>query len=410
MVAMGGIDLLHPGLVPFMLESGFTMEDMEVTKSRTICGSSQVMAYGSRGTEIECRARRAERDGLRLLARDLYLRATVLYARAHYHVAADNEIKRAYVGRMVECFEHVIEHNPSPIERVKIDVNGMTIYGILHLPARGTGKVPAVVLLPGADTIKEFWTAPSLRYFQERGMATLAIDGPGQGETRSHGVTAQDMPYPLAGLAAVSYLQSRPEIDADRIGVSGFSWGSINGLLIASVEPRVKAVAVAMQGLARHPEGINLLDFAQPHFITNFRYMFGMKDEAEIRATLGSMVQGNTVPDAASHVQCPFFLLSGEYDEVAGPLDELLRVWDLISMPKELWIYENQFHPLGPVWSEVQAAMADWLLNRLNNVPVKAKDIRRYLRSDGTMVEGDGKPLWRSPDRLLAAKQDITLP
>jgi dienelactone hydrolase len=44
-------------------------------------------------------------------------------------------------------------------------------------------------------------------------------------------------------LKAVSYLESRPEVDKDRIGMGGSSWGGFFTTLMVRVDPRLKAGA-----------------------------------------------------------------------------------------------------------------------------------------------------------------------
>ena len=58
---------------------------------------------------------------------------------------------------------------------------GITMAANLRRPA-GAARPPLVVLLPGLDSTKEEFFAWG-NVFLTRGMATLSLDGPGQGET-----------------------------------------------------------------------------------------------------------------------------------------------------------------------------------------------------------------------------------
>lgn len=49
----------------------------------------------------------------------------------------------------------------------------------------------------------------------------------------------------IAALKAVTFLQSRPEVDPDRIGMCGNSWGGFYSTLMAGVDPRLKACAAS---------------------------------------------------------------------------------------------------------------------------------------------------------------------
>ena len=116
----------------------------------------------------------------------------------------------------------------------------LTIKGKLSIPSRADDrrgcaaargrKLPAVVILHGSsgvDARGDFYQAA----LNEAGIATLQID-----MWEARGVTsAADRPkapiltYPDA-FSALAFLAARPEIDAQRIGVLGFSWGGVMSL------------------------------------------------------------------------------------------------------------------------------------------------------------------------------------
>lgn len=49
----------------------------------------------------------------------------------------------------------------------------------------------------------------------------------------------------IAALKAVTFLQSRPEVDPERIGMCGNSWGGFFSTLMAGIDPRLKACAAS---------------------------------------------------------------------------------------------------------------------------------------------------------------------
>jgi 2,6-dihydroxypseudooxynicotine hydrolase len=83
-------------------------------------------------------------------------------------------------------------------------------------------RPPLVLLLPGLDSTKEeffYWED----VFLKRGMATLSLDGPGQGET---GYTTHIRPdYEKAVTAVLDALEGRTDLDLKRIGAVGVSMG-----------------------------------------------------------------------------------------------------------------------------------------------------------------------------------------
>ena len=66
-------------------------------------------------------------------------------------------------------------------ERIEVPLDGGRVVGNLRRPA-GEERPPLVLLMPGLDSTKEeFFRLENV--FLDRGMATLSIDGPGQGES-----------------------------------------------------------------------------------------------------------------------------------------------------------------------------------------------------------------------------------
>lgn len=109
----------------------------------------------------------------------------------------------------------------------------------------GARPHPAVVLFHGSGAQKrDLFTA---RWFAEQGLAALAYDKRGVGESTGNFRTVPFMELCDDGLAAIDYLKSRKEIDAKRIGVWGLSQGGWLGPLAASRSPEVSFV-IAVSG------------------------------------------------------------------------------------------------------------------------------------------------------------------
>jgi hypothetical protein len=83
-----------------------------------------------------------------------------------------------------------------------------------------------VIAIPGMDSFKEALVALSNDRWLSRGIAVLSIDGPGQYESPLLGVYVSMQNWIDAGPVLVDWLSGRPEIDAEKIGVVGSSFGS----------------------------------------------------------------------------------------------------------------------------------------------------------------------------------------
>ena len=116
--------------------------------------------------------------------------------------------------------------------------------GTLVLP-EGTGKHPAVVLFHGSGPQKrDLFTA---RWFAGEGIAALAYDKRGVGESTGDFRKVPFLDLCGDGLAGAEYLKTRAEIDAKRIGVWGLSQGGWLGPLAGSRSADV-AWVIAVSG------------------------------------------------------------------------------------------------------------------------------------------------------------------
>jgi dienelactone hydrolase len=109
----------------------------------------------------------------------------------------------------------------------------LTIGGQLRMPANEGEAIPAVVILHGSAGL-DSRGALYARALNDAGIATLEIDMWG---ARGIAGGGQRPPLPTFTLpdafGALNYLANTPRIDAQRIGVLGFSWGGVMSLLSA---------------------------------------------------------------------------------------------------------------------------------------------------------------------------------
>lgn len=129
-------------------------------------------------------ARRAQDRGHLITARENYFAASTLYGIASwpYH-EDDNQENISCHAKKTACYDEFIKHAPHRIERVEIPFEGNSLAGILHLPPNTGKKSPCVLAFSGMDALKEYLVPVYGSKFLERGMAVLALDGPGQGDS-----------------------------------------------------------------------------------------------------------------------------------------------------------------------------------------------------------------------------------
>jgi dipeptidyl aminopeptidase/acylaminoacyl peptidase len=82
------------------------------------------------------------------------------------------------------------------------------------------------------DSFKESLVFLSNDRWLSRGVAVLAIDGPGQYESPLLGLYVSMQNWMQTGPALVDWLLKRPEIDPKKIGLTGGSFGSFLALFL----------------------------------------------------------------------------------------------------------------------------------------------------------------------------------
>lgn len=149
---------------------------------------------------------------------------------------------------------------------------GLRVPAILYRPKQPRGKIPALIVVNGHGGDKYSWYAfYSGILYARGGAAVLTFDPIGEGErhrerrsgTRAHDqkLEPRELAQRMGGLLvtdvmqAVSYLQSRPEVDPHRIGAMGYSLGSFIVALTGAVDPRLRACVLTGGGNLDGPDG-----------------------------------------------------------------------------------------------------------------------------------------------------------
>jgi cephalosporin-C deacetylase-like acetyl esterase len=347
------------------------------------------------GASKERIARAADEAGHSHTAIGLYYEAIEDYRHGQHAIFEDDNREKIFMHeRMSDCYDRIIALSGGRIERVEIEWEGNQMSGILHL-ADVDGPAPLVVFCPGMDMSKEAKPHPLDNPFTDRGMHVLAIDGPGQGVSLLRKVRVTTDNYERAGSAFIDAVVRRPDVDAERIAVSGFSMGSHWGTRLAALDPRVKAVATAA---ACYGSKRPLFELASPRFKQIFMYMAGIHDEDEFDVFAEGL--GNV--DQAHQIRCPSLQVIGEYDPLCY-LEDAYEVYQNISGPKEFWVIENDFHVpvnvpnLGGM--DVYPFLADWIKDALAGRfrPGHAREV--LIRENGIGPYDDAAAGYWLPER-----------
>jgi alpha-beta hydrolase superfamily lysophospholipase len=388
-IGAGGMGVLHPESNYFREQLGYDSYDLK--RVFELAKSTQMMtaAWATVAKEIEGRAAYWLARGSQSAALALFERAMLLYGRAHYSIAGNAERRQKYLAKLTHCRNRVAALSPHRIEHVVLPLERSNIYSLFEA-APGTRNAPCVILLSGMDMFKENWHRFMADNVLPRGWSGFTLDGPGQGESLTHGVTMTLDNYDGAISAAIDWLSKRPEVDPTKIVVMGSSMGSWWGTHALPTEKRIKALAANMPCLA---DKSILLNQAQPSFVANLMSMTGLGTYEEISEFAGKM----SLKDRIGKIQIPYLIVTGENDELTT-LEGTREIYDLLPGPKELWVYQREFHPIGPPANEWLNASMDWLQKAIDGKIEKGWRYQVFITKDGEYLEGDGTPPWWNPE------------
>ena len=318
-------------------------------------------AFEAHARRREAIARAAEADGSNITARENYFIAAVHWGGAQWPIDENNDQNKFYNQRKRECYGSYARLADHRVEEAWIPLpDGKRLPAWLHLPPNyAGGRIPAVVSVPGMDSFKEMGVAMYGDRFLSRGIAVLAVDGPGQYESPVLGIYFSMEAWTATGTACVDWLARRPEIDTEKIGISGNSFGSLFSTIAAAHEPRLRAVAVS--AVCHEPGFHTIFEEASPTFKMRFMYMSNITDEAQFDEFRKAM----TWEGYAQRIRQPYLCMAGEADEVS-PIEHTERLMKALKGPKRLVIYQDSRHAIGGVPSTnlgplAPAHIADWM-------------------------------------------------
>jgi dienelactone hydrolase len=333
----------------------------------------------------EAKAEAAADESHLVTARENYFMASIHWGAAQWPIDENNEQNRFYNGKKRECFTKYAALADHHVEAAWIPLpSGRSLPAWFHLPPNHReGRIPVVVSLPGMDSFKEMGVALYGDRWLSRGMAVLALDGPGQYESPVLDIYFSMGAWVDTGRAVVDWLTTRPEIDSARIGLSGNSFGSFFGTIAAAHEPRIRAIAVS--AVCHEPGFHTIFEEASPTFKMRFMYMSGITDEAEFDRFRRSM----TWEGHAERIRAPYLCLAGEAEELS-PLLHTERLLQTLHGPKRLVVYQDSRHSVGNVPASNLGPFppilaADWMAATLNGRSFPSE--RWYVESSGRIVK-----------------------
>jgi alpha-beta hydrolase superfamily lysophospholipase len=214
------------------------------------------------------------------------------------------------------------------VEDVVVDVQGHALRGV-YAPSRNRA---AIVLCHGSAGDR-YGLIAEARALRERGFGVLLFDFPGHGE--SAGAVHWNSDEVRAVRRMVDFLVARSDVDAQRVGVLGFSMGGYIAAVAGAQDPRLQAVAVvAAPGDARaHTE----YEYQRFTWVGQRAALWALKRN-------GMQLDGPTpLREVASIAPRPLLIVGGERDPVV-PASMIRALHAAAREPKQLVMIDGGGH------------------------------------------------------------------
>lgn len=255
-------------------------------------------------------------------------------------------------------------------ERVEIPLATSTM-SALYTRAPGEGRRPVVVYCNGLDSCKEllYWSRLP-EALARRGISTLCVDQPGSGEAlRLQGLPVDPHSESWAS-KAVDWLETQPDVDPRRIGMTGISLGGHFAPRAVAYEPRFASGAVwganhnwaEVQQKRLKREGENPV----PHYWAHVMWAFGASDMDDFLAK----AEGMNLNGHMDRVAVPFLVTHGAHDRQIS-VDYAHDCYDqLVNSPRrELKLFTEREGGIEHVGADNMAYgrdyIADWFADTL---------------------------------------------
>ena len=312
--------LVTKGMAPYgAVALGEIDEFCERLKSRQQEPDAWPEEWCRMASRLEKVADKAAAEGHQHTAGNYYLRAGMYYftgERFIYPGPAKLEVGR----KSLQCQRAGLERRYPNMEFVEVPFENTTLPAIFMKAPGVSGRAPTVVVFNGMDNCKEMSILFNGLEFAARGWHTLAIDGPGQGESlRLRGMYARH-DYEVAGTAAYDYVSKRPDVDPEKMVVMGYSFGGYYAGRVAAFEKRYAAGVAfgalhwdlaAWQSEIKRRLEVDPKNTAQSAF--HFRWIMGHIDDADAAIEKAKKF---SMAGVAEQITCPFLIVHGDADKV----------------------------------------------------------------------------------------------
>jgi alpha-beta hydrolase superfamily lysophospholipase len=336
---------------PRFVQAGVDYSDFVVTTAGVERWEEWHAAWCRNGDMHAGLAEEPAAKGNLLTAGEAWARATVGYHFAKFVWMVDPGLSRAAADKAVAAMAKTHEYLDPDAERLEVPLDGGRVVGNLRRPD-GQARPPLVLLVPGLDSTKEeFFKLENV--FLERGMATLSMDGPGQGESGYELHIHAN--YEVAVTAMLDALAGRDDIDHERIGTAGVSMGGYYAPRAAAFEPRIRAQAGISGPYDMSFNWDNLPSLTRE----TFQHHVGASSPEEAREKAAEL----DLTGVAERIDVPSLVITGKLDRLI-PWEQTKMIAD--AAPNgEFVMWDEGNHVCNNIPYKYRPLTADWLSEKL---------------------------------------------
>ncbi len=337
---------------PRFVTNGVALTDFEEVTASIASWDDWCRAWSARAAVHEEMGRAALAAGKFISAGEHLQRAGVYYHFGKFLFVQDLAQMKAAHMKAVECRRLALPHLKPPGERVEMAYEGKRLAGILRKPL-GVERPSVLAFACGLDSCKEETDAYE-QPFLARGIATLAFDGPGQGEAEYDFAIRGD--YEVAMKAVIDFIETRRDLDATRVGVAGISLGGYYAPRSAAFDKRIKA-CLSLSGpydWAQCWDGVPALT----------REAFRVRSKSSTLDEARRKAATLTLAGVAERITCPIYIMTGSEDRIVPPKDAE-RLAREVKGPVVLNIVAEGNHIANNRAYRWRTQSADWMAEQL---------------------------------------------
>lgn len=257
-------------------------------------------------------------------------------------------------------------------------------------------KLPTIILCHGFAGVKEMLLPPYAEKFSNEGFAVLSFDyrGFGESEGEQGALIPQNQVTDIRN--AITFLETIPEVDADKIGLWGSSYGGANIISTALIDKRVKCLVVQLAfgngerviSTGKTEEEIQkikdsfykawrkqvstnrVMKLGVNRFLTDPQSQEFYKEYVEkfdaLKVSLPFLTMKETFeykPEQKLHgIHIPIYFV-GAGEDTVNPVAETHSLFEKANEPKDLYIVEGASHYAvyeGEMFEDVASRELDW--------------------------------------------------